>query len=128
MLIPERAELMRWIVNQSHAVSRSKMESGSAPGYDFDRIDQMREEGLLARHLDIEDDEIAGLYTVTDKGRALLAEYDEALRKESEALSQQKFQNRISIIQVVVPVLTFIMGLLIEHFSGIVGLIEKCFS
>lgn len=127
MLIPEQIALLQWILEQDHAVSKQNMKISDAPGYTSNRVENMRKEGFLERHLGIENDEIEGLYTVSDKGKALLLEHEEHCRKESESQAQQKFQNRISLAQVLLPIITFVLGLLAEHFGGVVDVIRGIF-
>lgn len=64
-------------------------------------------------------------WEITVKGISALSEFEEVRRKESEDKRQQHLQNQIAIAQVLVPLITFILGLVVEHFSGIVGIIAQ---
>lgn len=64
-------------------------------------------------------------WTITPAGEDALSEFEKARRKESEDKRQQRFQNQISVAQVLVPLITFILGLIVEHYAGLVsGLTE----
>lgn len=71
-------------------------------------------------------------WTITVDGRVALSEYervqDEMRKHETEKKAQQRFQNKVSIAQLLIPVITFILGLLIERFSGIISLLSKFFQ
>ena len=79
---------------------------------------------LLSPRYDIEEH----LVYLSEKGKAALAEYRKELellekeaRKEAEDKEQQAFQNKVSIANILVPLGTFIFGLLLEHFTNIIG-------
>lgn len=59
---------------------------------------------------------------ITALGEDALAEFEQSAKKKAEDKSQQRFQNKISVALVLVPLITFILGLLVEHFAGIIGL------
>ena len=68
---------------------------------------------------------IPSLLSASDKGRAMLLELEEKRRKEAEDKRQQRFQNQVSVAQVLVPCITFVLGLIVEHYAGLVsGLAE----
>lgn len=52
---------------------------------------------------------------------------EQATQKEAEKKAQQRFQNKIAIAQLLVPVITFILGLLVEHFSGFITVLSDLF-
>ena len=60
-------------------------------------------------------------WTITPAGEDALSEFEKARRKESEDKRQQRFQNQISVAQVLVPLITFILGLIVEHYAGLVS-------
>ena len=51
---------------------------------------------------------IPSLLSASDKGRAMLLELEEKRRKEAEDKRQQRFQNQVSVAQVLVPCITFV--------------------
>ena len=58
---------------------------------------------------------------ITPAGEDALSEFEKARRKESEDKRQQRFQNQISVAQVLVPLITFILGLVVEHYAGLIS-------
>lgn len=43
----------------------------------------------------------------------------EVAEKKAEEERERRFQKKIAIAQVLVPLITFILGILVEHLSGI---------
>ena len=60
-------------------------------------------------------------WELTMDGKVALEEFEEAREKQAKAERQQRFENKISVASVLVPCITFVLGLLVEHFSGIVA-------
>ena len=60
-------------------------------------------------------------YKATEAGLAYLAALEQEVKDRTARERQQRFQNQISVAQVLVPAITFVLGLVVEHFSGIVG-------
>jgi hypothetical protein len=64
-------------------------------------------------------------WELTHKGEDALSEFEKAHRKEAEDKRQRRFQNQVSVAQVLVPLVTFVLGLVVEHYAGLVsGLAE----
>lgn len=70
---------------------------------------------------------IETFYVITEKGSAVLEQFYKDRNKEAEEQRHRRFQDKISIAQVLVPAVTFILGLIVEHFSGIAGLFFQLF-
>ncbi len=49
----------------------------------------------------------------------------EVAEKKAEEERERRFQKKIAIAQVLVPLITFILGVLAEHFSGIAEIILR---
>ena len=62
----------------------------------------------------------ATAYQITVAGEDALAEFEKVHDQESKSERQQRFQNKVSVAQVLVPAITFILGLLVEHFAGVI--------
>lgn len=60
------------------------------------------------------------LWIVTQAGEDALSEFEEKRCKEAQEKRQQRFQNQVSVAQVLVPLITFLLGLLVEHFAGVI--------
>lgn len=57
--------------------------------------------------------------------RARLREQES--KQDADKKAQQRFQNKILVAQALVPVITFILGLLVEHFSGVLKWLSGLF-
>ena len=51
----------------------------------------------------------------------MLEKLKEHLHNEAEEKAYKRRQEKIAVLQVLVPTITFILGLIVEHFSGIVA-------
>ena len=68
------------------------------------------------------------LLFLTTAGWDLLDELDEAHEQQAKNERQQRFQNKISVASVLVPFITFLLGLAVEHWTGLAGLLLSLFS
>jgi len=59
-------------------------------------------------------------WEITVPGKNALAEFEDEAHQRAENKKQQRFQNKVSVAQVLVPAITFILGLIVEHTTGIV--------
>ena len=73
-------------------------------------------------------DEPVKQWKITVLGEEALLEFEEQRDKDAKAERQQRFENKISIASVLVPAVTFILGLLVEHFSGIISIALSVFG
>ena len=64
-------------------------------------------------------------WIITPAGEDVLSEFENERRKESEDKRQQRFQNQISVAQVLIPLVTFVLGLIIDHYTGLVSLVSE---
>lgn len=80
--------------------------------------------GLCQWRVDIQ----SGLIVITESGKAKLSEAEEAAEQKAKEESQRKFQNKVSVAQVLVPAVTFILGLIVEFRIGIIGVILQVFG
>ena len=78
--------------------------------YNFKSVDL----GSLGTHL------VPDKCIITELGKDALSEFEQEHNKQAEEKRQQRFQNKISVLNLLVPFITFILGLLVEYFSGIV--------
>ena len=67
-------------------------------------------------------------YKITSDGETLYENFKESHDKDSENKRQQRFQNKISIASVFVPLITFILGLIVEHFGNFIGFFTSLFK
>lgn len=71
---------------------------------------------------------IPELWKLTIAGEDALSEFEQAREQEADRKRHQRLQEQISIAQVLVPLVIFILGLIVEHFSGLVGAVLKLFG
>ena len=74
----------------------------------------------------IQDMDLEKIY-ITSKGYARLSELEKIRAQNAERKKQQAFQNKVSIANVLVPLVTFILGMLTEHWSGVVSWLLSLF-
>lgn len=63
----------------------------------------------------------------TLEGLSALEKLEEHLRNEAEEKAYKCRQEKIAVLQVLAPAVTFILGLIVKHFSGIVALAFELF-
>ena len=71
-------------------------------------------------------------YIKTDGARyTILANGLKELSELKNNKRQKQFENRIAVINIIIPVISFAVGLLVEHFSNIISVIssfiDSCF-
>lgn len=76
----------------------------------------MTEDGLVLQRLSTD------AYAITNKGIEALGTLEEMTHKEAEAKARQRFQDKVSIAGVLVPAIAFVLGVLVEHYTGILRL------
>lgn len=69
----------------------------------------------------------ADTISITDEGRLALAAMNQELDEKAECKKQQSFQNKLSVANILVPFVTFFLGVMVEHWSGLVDLVIKLF-
>lgn len=75
-------------------------------------------------------DSIDGAHYITISAKAFLLEqhFKDCTHNQAENKRQQRFQNKIAILNVLVPIITFFIGIFVEHFTNIVGLVISFFQ
>ena len=77
-----------------------------------------------------------GMYYLSPDGERVLAAHrnelrarelqaQEKAREKAEQERQQRFDNKIAVLNLLMPLITFVLGLIVEHFAGIVGTIAR---
>lgn len=64
-------------------------------------------------------------WKITELGKNELEQFEEKRAEATKKERQQRFENKISVLNLLVPLVTFLLGLLVEHFSGV---IDRLFS
>lgn len=74
----------------------------------------LAEDGLVK---DLNHDSV--VFQITDRGLEALTVLKEMARKEAKQQAQQRFENKVSVASVLVPTVTFFIGLVVEHYAGL---------
>ncbi|HJI76541.1 MAG TPA: hypothetical protein OIM17_00720 [Clostridiales bacterium] len=69
----------------------------------------------------------ADTISITSAGRLALAAMNQELDEKAERKKQQSFQNKLSVANILVPFVTFFLGVMVEHWSGLVDLVIRLF-
>lgn len=99
------------------------MEFSNWESHDGEIMRYLMSEGLVASDCQVS----PNYFHATQKGLAKLSEIENASAHKAKQEAQQRFQNKISVASVLVPAITFILGLITEHFSGVIGILAKMF-
>jgi len=60
-----------------------------------------------------------GSVSLEDKGRLRLRQLQQEADEQAKQERQQRFDNKIAIANIFVPLVTFVGGILLEHYAGI---------
>lgn len=77
-------------------------------------------------------------YRVTHKGwhyaeqlaaeeRARLERLEQMRQQQAQQERQQRFENKMSVLNLLIPLITFLGGLFLEHHVGIIAFLKKLF-
>ena len=127
-LSPEQETLMTWLELRPSPVCLREIQEKNAPGYTYERVRSMSKDGLLSWKYGSYQGDLVAVYSVSDKGRAMLLELQDSRRKEAEYKRQQRFQNQVSVAQVLIPLVTFVLGLIVEHYAGLISGFSEVFG
>ncbi|OUO13483.1 hypothetical protein B5F94_10265 [Flavonifractor sp. An4] len=83
MISNEERRFLFWLNKQPEPISKGTMAKLSAPEYSSSRIDSLYERDYLLRTLSVENNEVAGLYAISDKARAVLQEGNRIAREKA---------------------------------------------
>ena len=61
-------------------------------------------------------------------GEDAILEFEQRCDEQAQKERQQRFDNKIAIASILVPLITFILGLVVEHFAGIMSLFLSLFQ
>lgn len=62
-------------------------------------------------------------WAVTPAGQAALQLFEEVAQQHAEDKRQRRFQNKISVLNALVPLATFLLGLIVEHYAGLIAFV-----
>lgn len=58
-------------------------------------------------------------------GEDVISEFEQKREQQAKDERDRRFNQKISIAQVLVPLVTFILGLVVEHYSGLVSALSE---
>lgn len=70
---------------------------------------------------------LAVSYKLTPRGEDALAEFEYVHNKDTKEERRQSLDRKMQILNITIPLVTFVAGLLAEHFSGIVSWVISLF-
>lgn len=66
-------------------------------------------------------------WVLTSSGLDALSEFEDVGRQHTQNERDRRFNRKIAIAQVLVPFITFLLGLIVEHFAGLISWIASLF-
>ena len=69
----------------------------------------------------------SNIFKLTTSGAELFEQIQEERHKASKHECQQRFDNKISVASALVPFVTFILGLLVDHYTSLTSFILSVF-
>jgi len=60
-------------------------------------------------------------WRISDKGKDALQDFERELEQKAKDERDKQIDRKIAIVGVAASIVTFIIGLFVEHFSGIIG-------
>lgn len=67
-------------------------------------------------------------WEITVSGLDALCEFEKDHEQHAKEERQQRFDNKVSIASVLMPLITFVLGLITEHHAGIIRIIVSLFQ
>lgn len=68
------------------------------------------------------------IYRATQKGKSELDRIEKEAEQNAKEERQRRFDNKISVLNVLIPLVSFIGGVLIEHYTRVIELITSFFG
>lgn len=68
-----------------------------------------------------------GSVFISDDGRLRLRHLQHEAEEQAKQERQQRFDNKIAVANILVPLITFVLGILVEHYAGILSWILSLF-
>lgn len=120
-LSPEQETLMTWLESRPSPVCLREMQEKNAPGYTYERVRSMSKDGLLSWKYGSYQGDLVAVYSVSDKGHAMLLELQDSRRKEAEDKRFKARQEKIAIAAIFASFIIFALGLIVEHYAGLIS-------
>ena len=122
-------QILSAIKNNGHSIEYSELlNSGNSDPNRDPTADNLRLQALKADRYIKGRLEPFHYISLTSKGIKRLDELYKEADKESKQERQQRFDNKVSVASVLVPLITFVLGLLVEHYTDLVSLLISFFK
>ena len=135
-------QILRYLYRESEPVLLSKILNDffilANPSETDSVLKSMLSSGLLLTtppagdpqlsYVSLSDSAVLKLIQEEDHREKELQASKEVANENSKKERQQRFDNNIAIASLLVPFVTFILGIILEHFAGIISLFIKFFS
>lgn len=133
---PEIQDILRYLQDQGIAQPKAYIEDGYYElSEDGKRILEDHRHKLLAAKIEtrrqlqeLRDREEEKQLARQEQQMKESQEAAKEARDEAKQEKQQRFENKIAIANLLVPLITYIFGLLTEHYAGIFGFFLKLFD
>ena len=66
-------------------------------------------------------------WVVTSRGGQELSAYEEKLEQDAQTKRQKRFENKISVLNILIPLITFLLGITVEHFASVISKLLSLF-
>ena len=67
----------------------------------------------------------ASLYKTSPKGDDALLEFEENAKRQAEQERQQRFDNKVSVLSILIPALTFLLGVWVEYRLSLIEVLVQ---
>ena len=85
----------------------------------------LKDKGFIERKLN---GNLFVVYFITTSGKDAILQFEQHREEQAKNERQQRFQNKVAVATVLVPAITFVLGLVVEHFAGIMSLFLSLFQ
>lgn len=66
-------------------------------------------------------------WDISEEGREALQQFDQVSKKAAEEEKEKRFQHKLAIWNLIIPIITFCLGIIVEHFGSILGFLLSLF-
>lgn len=90
------------------------------------RTKLLKKNGYLVRSRDPQYG--AEFYCLSPNAIDALAQFEQSAEQNAKKECQQRFQNKISIAQLFIPFITFVLGIFVEHYTSVTTAVFSLFQ
>ena len=123
------------MLSEANYLELTKYLEPHAPSKDeYERFVMLKREGLVKLnswkplsvpgHGEIP---VQDTWIISEAGKDALADFEQARQQHTKQERQQRFENKVSVASVLIPLVTFLLGLLVEYYVGILAGVSSLF-